>query len=63
MFLRVVELNVYNLDKLSGSDSVNVQARVTRLLKDDEGHVVGVEYEKDGATLKEHGPVVICTGG
>jgi len=39
------------------------KARVTRLLKDDEGHVVGVEYEKDGATLKEHGPVVICTGG
>jgi len=39
------------------------KAKVTRLVTDEKGAVVGVEYEKDGKTFKEHGAVVIATGG
>lgn len=38
------------------------KARVTNLIKEGE-EVIGVEYEKDGQTLKEYGPVVLATGG
>lgn len=37
-------------------------ARVTKLLRDGET-VIGVEFEKNGQTYQEHGPVVISTGG
>jgi flavocytochrome c len=38
------------------------KAKVTKLIK--EGNiVVGVEYEQKGKTLKEHGPVILATGG
>jgi succinate dehydrogenase/fumarate reductase flavoprotein subunit len=36
---------------------------VTRLLTDDAGRVTGVEYEQGGAVRREHGAVVIATGG
>jgi flavocytochrome c len=39
------------------------KARVTRLLSDDAGRVVGVEYEQGGQTKREHGAVIIATGG
>ncbi|RIA79797.1 fumarate reductase [Glomus cerebriforme] len=38
------------------------KARATKLIKEGE-EVIGVEYEKDGQTLKEYGPVVLATGG
>ena len=39
------------------------KAQATKLLTDDEGRVVGVEYEKGGKLYKEFGPVIVCTGG
>lgn len=39
------------------------KARVTRLLRDNNGVINGVEYEKDGQTFTEHGAVIIATGG
>ena len=37
-------------------------AKVTRLLKDDNGRVTGVEYEVEGEKKTETGAVVIATG-
>jgi flavocytochrome c len=40
------------------------KAKVTKLLRDEtSGSVIGVEYEKDGKTYQEYGPVVLATGG
>jgi succinate dehydrogenase/fumarate reductase flavoprotein subunit len=39
------------------------KARVSKLIKDDSGTVVGVEYEKGGKTHAEYGPVILATGG
>lgn len=41
---------------------VVTKARVTNLIFEN-GAVVGVEYEKDGQTIKAHGPVILATGG
>jgi len=38
------------------------KTRVTKLIKEGE-QVIGVEFEKDGQTLKEYGPVILATGG
>jgi succinate dehydrogenase/fumarate reductase flavoprotein subunit len=38
------------------------KARVTQVLRDGDKSV-GVEYEYDGKTYKEYGPVVLATGG
>lgn len=38
------------------------KARVTKLLYEN-GAVIGVEYEHAGQTHKEHGPVILATGG
>jgi flavocytochrome c len=38
------------------------KARVTKLINEN-GAVVGVEYEKDGQTVTEYGPVILATGG
>lgn len=38
------------------------KAKVVELIKQGD-EVVGVKYEKDGKTLSEYGPVIICTGG
>lgn len=38
------------------------KARVTRVLREGDKSV-GVEYECDGKTYKEYGPVVLATGG
>jgi len=39
------------------------KARVTKLIKDDSGAVVGVEYEVKGKTDSAYGPVILATGG
>lgn len=38
------------------------KARVTKLIKEGE-QVIGVEFEKDGQTFTEYGPVILATGG
>ncbi|EIN12076.1 fumarate reductase [Punctularia strigosozonata HHB-11173 SS5] len=39
------------------------RARVTNLIKDGSGAVIGVDYEVKGKTEKAYGPVVLATGG
>jgi succinate dehydrogenase/fumarate reductase flavoprotein subunit len=39
------------------------KARVTKLIKDDSGAVVGVEYEHNKQTTSAYGPVILATGG
>lgn len=39
------------------------KARVSELLKNNEGAVIGVKYIKDGKEFKEEGVVVVATGG
>jgi succinate dehydrogenase/fumarate reductase flavoprotein subunit len=39
------------------------KSRVTKLVQDDSGAVVGVEYERDRKTETVFGPVVLATGG
>lgn len=39
------------------------KARVFKLLKDDSGTVVGVEYEVNGKNETVYGPVILATGG
>lgn len=39
------------------------KAFASKLITDDEGRVIGVEYEKGGKTYKEFGPVILATGG
>ena len=39
------------------------KAKATKLITNSNGAVVGLEYEKDGKTIKEEGIVVICSGG
>ncbi|KAI0030292.1 fumarate reductase [Vararia minispora EC-137] len=55
------------LEDLSESipDRVKIlkKARVTKLIKDESGTVVGVEYEFKGKIEKAYGPVILATGG
>lgn len=39
------------------------KARVTELITDANGKVVGCKYERDGQILEEMGPVILSTGG
>lgn len=50
---------------VSQPDRVKIykKARVTKLLKDDSGAVLGVEYIRNGKTETAHGPVILATGG
>ncbi|RPD63819.1 Flavocytochrome c [Lentinus tigrinus ALCF2SS1-6] len=49
----------------SNPDRVKIKkkARVTKLVKDETGAVVGVEYEHNGKTETAYGPVILATGG
>lgn len=38
------------------------KARVTKLLRDADKAVIGVEYEHDGETIEELGTVILATG-
>ena len=43
---------------------IMLNTKATKLVKDKDGHVCGVEaVTKDGKTIREHGPVIIATGG
>jgi flavocytochrome c len=50
---------------VSNPERVNIykKARVTKLLKDESGAVIGVEFTKDGKTEQAYGPVILATGG
>jgi len=39
------------------------KATVDKLLQDEKGNVIGVEYAANGQRFKEYGPVIISTGG
>jgi flavocytochrome c len=48
----------------SGKVKIHLNTKVTKLLTDKDGNVSGCEcVDKAGKTWKEHGPVVIATGG
>jgi len=50
--------------KNPGRATIRLKSKVTKLLKDVAGNVVGVEgVNAEGKTFQEHGPVIICTGG
>ena len=55
------------LEDLSESipDRVKIKkkARVTKLIKNESGAVVGVEYQHNGKTETAYGPVILATGG
>ena len=55
------------LEDLAESTPSRVQikkkARVTKLVKDDSGAVIGAEYEHQGKTHTAYGPVILATGG
>lgn len=55
------------LEDLAEKDPNRVQiikkAKVTQLLKDNSGAVIGVEYEFGGNLYTENGPVILATGG
>jgi flavocytochrome c len=42
---------------------ISFKSRATKLIQDNSGKVIGVEYEKDGKVNVEYGPVIIATGG
>lgn len=39
------------------------KARVTKLVKDDSGAIIGAQYEVNGKTETAYGPVILATGG
>ena len=55
------------LEDLAVSDPDRVKilkkARVTKLIKDDSGAVIGAEYERNKKTESAYGPVILATGG
>lgn len=54
------------LEDIAEHDPNRVQiikkAKVTKLLKDSNGTVTGVEYEFNGKNYTENGPVILATG-
>ncbi|KAF7375925.1 Fumarate reductase [Mycena sanguinolenta] len=56
---RLEDLAVSNPERVK----ILKKARVTKLVKDDSGAVVGVEYSHGGKTETAYGPVVLATGG
>jgi succinate dehydrogenase/fumarate reductase flavoprotein subunit len=56
---RIEDLSVSIPDRVK----VLKKARVSKILKDDSGGVVGVEYIHSGKTETAYGPVILATGG
>lgn len=56
---RLEDLAVSNPDRVK----ILKKARVTKLIKDDSGAVVGAEYQRNGKTESAYGPVILATGG
>jgi len=40
-----------------------IKSKATKLITNNQGTVVGIEYEREGKTFQENGPVIIATGG
>ncbi|ESK91001.1 fumarate reductase [Moniliophthora roreri MCA 2997] len=56
---RLEDLSVSQPDRVK----ILKKARVVKLLKDEQGHVHGVEYTHNGSTNSAYGPVILATGG
>ncbi|KAG5646837.1 hypothetical protein DXG03_002214 [Asterophora parasitica] len=56
---RLEDLAVSNPERVT----IIKKARATKLVKDESGSVVGVEYLHKGKTEIAHGPVILATGG
>ncbi|KAI0076153.1 Flavocytochrome c [Panus rudis PR-1116 ss-1] len=56
---RLEDLSVSNPERVQ----IKKKARVVKLIKDDSGAVVGVEYTHNGKTESAYGPVILATGG
>ncbi|RXW21334.1 hypothetical protein EST38_g4529 [Candolleomyces aberdarensis] len=56
---RLEDLAVSNPERVK----IIKKARVTKLIKEDSGAVVGAEYTHNGQTHTAYGPVVLATGG
>jgi flavocytochrome c len=56
---RLEDLAVSNPERVT----ILKKARVSKLLKDESGAVIGVEYERSGKTEAVYGPVILATGG
>ncbi|KAL6308063.1 fumarate reductase [Sparassis latifolia] len=56
---RLEDLSVSIPDRVK----IKKKARVTKLVKDDSGAVIGVEYEHNKKTETAYGPVILATGG
>lgn len=56
---RLEDLSVSNPERVR----IIKKARVTKLVKDESGTVVGAEYQHNGKTATAHGPVILATGG
>jgi succinate dehydrogenase/fumarate reductase flavoprotein subunit len=56
---RLEDLAVSNPERVT----IHKKARVTKLIKDESGAVIGAEYEKGGKKETAYGPVILATGG
>ena len=56
---RLEDLAVSNPERVK----IYKKARVTKLLKDESGAVIGVEFTRDGKAEQAYGPVILATGG
>lgn len=56
---RLEDLAVSNPERVK----IQKKARVTKLIKDDSGAVIGVEYDLKGKTESAYGVVILATGG
>jgi flavocytochrome c len=56
---RLEDLAVSNPERVK----IYKKSRVSKLLKDESGSVIGVEYIRSGKTETAYGPVVLATGG
>lgn len=56
---RLEDLAISHPDRVT----ISKKSRVTKLLKDESGGVVGVEYVRNGKTHSAFGPVILATGG
>jgi len=56
---RLEDLSLSNPERVT----IKKKARVTKLVKDESGAVIGVEYTQGGKTETAYGPVILATGG
>jgi succinate dehydrogenase/fumarate reductase flavoprotein subunit len=56
---RLEDLAVSNPERVK----IYKKARVTKLLKDESGAVIGVEFTRNGKAEQAYGPVILATGG